>query len=149
MKKMWRYLLAAVLAAVVLAAAACGKKALAGQEANQTVIPSWEGIFSRIDRGNIYEITENEFHQGIEYEFSQAELDCFKTVMEQKDYRCSQGLPKKEEIRFIIDLYDQNGSELAALSMDRNGKLYSDDGYLVVSSTLEEMLSGVIESQAE
>lgn len=103
-----------------------------------------EGYFyfiTDVDHGSLMEVTENNFQQGIEYDFGEEDIQYLKenwkgTVFQEKK-------AEQQEMKIQIWLYSEGGADLYCFVSDEQGNLYTDTGYQVcgegTSKWLEEL----------
>lgn len=99
-----------------------------------------------IASGSIYELTDNSFQEGFEYDFSQDELAEITKMLKDKSLKLKKKTPKKEEIVYSIYFYQDTGEEVLSLAIDMDGKIYHEDGYYIKSEELTEYFRTLIEN---
>lgn len=72
-----------------------------------------------IASGNMYEITENNFVSGLEYEFTSENLKVLNSVIP-ADITILDGEIDKNNIKSIVNLYDSTGKELYDYVVDED-----------------------------
>lgn len=99
-----------------------------------------------VKAGNLYELTENNFQEGLDYDFTEEELALWQNVVEQLDTAAEQKPAEEIEPGYLIRLYDEDGSEIASFSVGRDGRVYTEDNRRVedeaIETLLRELLSG-------
>lgn len=93
---------------------------------------------SKIEMGNFYEHTTNNFVQGIDVELSQNEVENWKNIL----MNHTSSIKKIDKINkgtFVFELifYDKDESEVLSLLIDEKYRMYTDDGYLLKNEKAE------------
>lgn len=97
-----------------------------------------------LQAGNIYEITENNFISGLDYEFTKEELMLWQNLLDSMD-ECTAG--KKTQTvnkKYLIWLYDGDENEVATFFLDTKGILYSEDRIKIEHKAIMDMLQSII-----
>lgn len=96
--------------------------------------------------GSIYEITENNFIEGLSHDFSPEELEIWNEVSQNNSIQEEQGRLLDGTQKYMINLYDSGGNEALEYMLDRNGQLYDgkQNGQAVSCFEITEMLERII-----
>lgn len=162
MKKMKTALWLAVISICGLQLCACRlQKAEAKESAAVTAVPGeekgtdpvlmWEEASALLEQGNCYEITENPYIEGIDFDFSREDIGDLKEIFGRKDFQYSEMTYEPEKAKYMIHFYDQDGGNLISFTLMEDGKLYMDGkhgGYQVSSEDLEALLNRRIEERS-
>lgn len=101
-----------------------------------------------VKAGNLYELTENNFQEGLDYDFTEEELALWQNVVEQLDTAAVQEPAEEIEPGYLVRLYDADGREIASFSVGRDGCVYTEDNRRVedeaIEALLRELLSGAV-----
>ena len=92
----------------------------------------------------IYEITENNFQNGLYYRFSETEVSAWQDVIKSGDYTTQAAELTKENTKYIIEMYDSENANIAFLRIDQNLRMYTEDGNMIVCEKLENMLNDIV-----
>ncbi|MBT9775777.1 hypothetical protein GPL15_04525 [Clostridium sp. MCC353] len=101
----------------------------------------------RIVSGNLYEITENEFHPGIDYDLNEDETARIMELLQGISGKNEAGASEKM-IRFILELYDEDQRLQLSLGIGPDGEIYSEQGNLIEDEELQKLVETLI-SKAE
>lgn len=101
----------------------------------------------RIVSGNLYEITENNFIEGIDYDFSETEIEEIKTILKNEEFTLTEEIIDENELQYIINFYDADGTEIFSFALDKNKNIFCKDGYQLKDSHLREYICNIIEQQ--
>ena len=93
---------------------------------------------------NIYEITENPYIEGLDYELSPSELVEFEVLFQQASSEPATKLPAEDEVKYIINFYNQSENELLTLAIDVEMNIYSADGNLIKNTCLISFFEDMI-----
>lgn len=107
----------------------------------------WEKAANALEEGNCYEITENSYIEGIDFDFSQEDIRQLREILESKEMEYSEITYEPEKAKYIINLYDKNGNALISFVQLEDGSLYMDGGYQVSSKALEELFNSRIQEK--
>lgn len=145
MKKKW-YLIAFVMCLGLSIFSGCGNgqaeyelKIENKAEADNNVTSEGDTMalkVSEIAKGNIYEITENNFQEGLDYYFTEEELAEIMGMLKDESLEMTEGIPKKEDIAYVVIFYDAAGMEVLSFTIDRANKIYEGSGYCVKNEQL-------------
>lgn len=100
------------------------------------------GAADRIVSGNLYEITENEFQIGIDYDLTEDEVRKILEILEKDDVIKEQ--PDQAEIKFIMNFYDEEERERMSLGIGSDGAVYTENGEIIRDEGLQKMIGGMI-----
>lgn len=109
----------------------------------------YEEIGERLDSAEIYELTENQFQDGLDYELANEELEALRMLLKSGGLTSREGAFKKEDIKYILDLYDEEERELASFGISGDGSVYSDKEEEVDSEKLQEWIQAFISEKSE
>lgn len=101
----------------------------------------------RIVSGNLYEITENNFIEGIDYDFSETEIEEIKTILKNEEFTLTEEIIDENKLQYIINFYDADGTEIFSFALDKNKNIFCEDGYQLKDSHLREYICNIIEQQ--
>ena len=98
-----------------------------------------------IASGNMYEVTENNFVSGLEYEFTSENLKVLNSVIPD-DITVLDGKLDKNNIKYMVNLYDSTGKELYEYAVDENLRVYDGnlEGKEITCSGLEGIIRSII-----
>ena len=100
-----------------------------------------------IEKGRIYEITENNFQEGIYHDFTQEELAIWQKLLDALDYTETEGNNfDKIDWRYAISLYDAHGNRIANFVADEDLNIYGKDGNKIENTQVTDLLQRVVES---
>lgn len=107
---------------------------------------SEKGKNSMIVSGDIYEITENNFVEGMEYKFTEDELKIWNEVYNKDSFEVGEDIITEENIKYMINLYDDEEKEIGEYVLDKNGNLYdgNQEGRVVYNARIAKLLQGII-----
>lgn len=103
---------------------------------------------ARIADGNLYEITENEFHPGIDYDLNEDEIARIAELL-QGIYGKSEGEATGKKNKYILALYDEDQRELLSLGIGPDGGIYSEQGNLIENEELQKLIETMISKAKE
>lgn len=95
--------------------------------------------------GNMYEITANNFVEGLSHDFSPEEIEVWKEAIENDGF--SKKYSHMGECRYMIHLYDTNGVEVKEYLLDDNSRLYDLEGMYVANDAVDEMLGEIVKTE--
>lgn len=95
--------------------------------------------------GNMYEITANNFIEGLSHDFSPEEIEVWKEAIENDGF--SKKYSHMGECRYMIHLYDTKGVEVEEYFLDDNGRLYDLEGMYVANNAVDEMLGEIVKTE--
>lgn len=95
--------------------------------------------------GNMYEITANNFVEGLSHDFSPEEIEVWKEAIENDGF--SKKYSHMGECRYMIHLYDTNGVEVKEYLLDDNSRLYDLEGMYVANNAVDEMLGEIVKTE--
>lgn len=110
-------------------------------------ISVWEKAANAMEEGNCYEITENSYIEGIDFDFSQEDIQQLRGILESKEMEYSEIIYEPEKAKYIMNFYDKDGNALISFVQLEDGTLYMDDGYQVSSKALEELFNSRIKEK--
>lgn len=99
---------------------------------------------SEIENGELYEVTENSFQEGLEYTFSVEEIDDLKEILETGGMEGRKKKIKQTEIKYLANFYNSAGEEIFALAFDKKARIYSEDGYWLKDEAIESFFEKII-----
>ena len=94
--------------------------------------------------GNIYELTDNNFQEGINYDFSLDELQKIEKMLQQVRLKKSINVINRNNILYIASFYNEKEEEILSLAIDRKFRIYSEDGMRIRSKELEKYLKNTL-----
>lgn len=99
-----------------------------------------------IESGNIYEITENNFVDGLDHTFTEDEIAVWDEVYAKGSFKEGEDYITEEDIKYMINLYDSNENEVGEYILDKNGQLYDGnrEGRSVYNQKIMELLHNII-----
>ncbi|MBQ8165363.1 MAG: hypothetical protein IJZ94_06070 [Clostridia bacterium] len=103
-------------------------------------------LFNMADHGTLDEITENNFIEGIDYDFSKEE--CQKIENALNEFEFSEFSSDNTNMKYELDIYSSGGAGLYQLYINENNEVFTDTGYQVKSNLLSEYIGQMI-SKAE
>jgi len=101
--------------------------------------PGYFSLFSRVDHGYLYEITENNFIQGLTKNLGQEDIAALQASLE--GVRFSEKRVEQVPSKFIVELYSTGGGLVYQFSFDAEGHVYSLEYYELLGTTLGDWLS--------
>ena len=107
----------------------------------------WEKAADAMEEGNCYEITENSYIEGIDFDFSQEDIQQLRGILESKEMEYSEITYEPEKAKYIMNFYDKDGNALISFVQLEDGSLYMDGGYQVSSKALEELFNSRIKEK--
>lgn len=99
-----------------------------------------EGIADKVASVGIYEITENQFQKGIDVELNEEQLEALRDILRSDRLRLEDGVWDQNQIKYIVNLYDEAEKELAAFGIDKSGDIYRDKTHQIISSDMEALV---------
>ncbi len=106
--------------------------------------PSDKSAVPGLCSANLYELTDNNFEVGLDYDFTEEELVLWQAVLDNLEDIAEAEPSQTEDPRYLIRLYDGTESEIACFSLDRQGNLFTEDGRKVENEAITELLKGII-----
>ena len=104
------------------------------------------GNAKKIAKGTIYEITPNNFVEGIFHDFEQVELTTWRDALEKVTFVRSETEYNK---RYLIHLYDEKGSQLYEFWADDEGIVFlTDDEYHIENELLSQMIRQIVQKES-
>lgn len=159
MKKMFLSMTAATLFFIQVSITACAGK---GQEiVQQTVQQSIStervkeeegmnhtdnglaGIADRIDSVNFYEITENQFQKGVDFDLQEEDLEKLKEIVRSDSLTIMEEQCEKKDIKYVLCVYDEKENEIASFGIDRSGSIFIDDSRRVKDEEFEALIQAL------
>ncbi len=95
-----------------------------------------------VSRGEIYELTENNFVKGLDHRFTEEEIGFWNRLL--SSVPVTGGRISKKDLKYIIHLYDAEGNELFDFGANTDFSVYSEWGRLD-STELTEFLRTLAE----
>ena len=97
-----------------------------------------------IASGNMYEVTENNFVSGLEYDFTGEDIKILNSVLPD-DITVLGDKIDENNIKYMINLYDSTGKELYEYAVDGTLRVYdgSLEGREITCSGLEDIIRSV------
>ena len=135
-------LLMSVGMCLCLAGCAAGKSHTENTQENNSV----KGENQLIASGNMYEITDNNFTKGLEHEFTDDELKIWNDIYKDNGFDKGEEIIEKENINYMINLYDSQENEVGEYMADKDGNLYDgkQDGSAVYNQEITELIRDII-----
>lgn len=131
-----------VMAVVMMMLAGCA----GGQETEAvTETESIKGIGAMIASGTIYEITEDNFVEGLYHNLTQEEIGAWADVLSRGTYTCKEGTITPEESRYMLEFYDEAENNLVYIRVNSALELCFDDRYLVYGDEIDRLIAGLVD----
>lgn len=92
-------------------------------------------LFDLVDHGQLYEITENNFIDGLKRDLSKT--DCVEIANEMVELSFSDEMLSEIDKKYVLEFYTINGASLYTLYIDSNEKIYTEQGYEINSEALK------------
>lgn len=93
--------------------------------------------------GNLYELTDNKFQPGIDYDLNDDEIKQIQELLEENICK-KEDKEKTAEIRFILTLYDADEREQMSFGISIDGRIYSEDGKKIEDDRLQTLVDSMI-----
>lgn len=99
-----------------------------------------------IASGDIYEITENNFVKGMEHTFTEDELKIWNEAYGEGAFEEGEDVIAEDDIKYMINLYDEEENEIGEYVLDKNGNLYdgNKEGRVVYNDQITKLLQKII-----
>lgn len=99
-----------------------------------------------IASGTMYEVTENNFVKGLDYDFTPEEMEIWNEVYQNGYIQEDRSYLLDGDQRYMIHLYDADGNEVLEYVLDSNGQLYDGkkDGHAIQNEKISNMLEQII-----
>ena len=99
-----------------------------------------------IASGTLYEVTENNFVKGLDYDFTPEEMEIWNEVYQNGYIQEDRSYLLDGDQRYMIHLYDADGNEVLEYVLDSNGQLYDGkkDGHAIQNEKISNMLEQII-----
>ena len=99
-----------------------------------------------IASGDIYEITENNFVKGMEHTFTEDELKIWNEAYGEGAFEEGEDVIAEDDIKYMINLYDEEENEIGEYVLDKNGNLYdgNKEGRVVYNDQIRKLLQKII-----
>lgn len=96
-------------------------------------------LFSQVDRGYLYEITENNFIEGLKKDLGKEDVAALREALSGSIWSAERlsTVPAK----YIAELYSRGGGLLYRFTFDENGRVYGLENYELSGSTLNDWLA--------
>ena len=101
-------------------------------------------LFNLVDHGQLYEITENNFVDGLKFDLTKGE--CSDIVKQITDFSFSDDIIEYIDKKYVFDFYTVDGATVYILYLDKNGDVYTEQGYKVDCETLKFKLESLVVS---
>lgn len=121
----------------------CQKERDLSSNQNSQVL-SYKEIAEQIAIINIYEITENQFQEGIDYYFTSEEMELWRNILNNEIDDYSNVDIGDVEIKYIINFYNKDGDELLSFALDEDKNVYTEDGYKFINSEILLVLKNIL-----
>lgn len=99
-----------------------------------------------VKTGDIYEITENNFIDGMEHAFTNDELEMWNEVYAENGFEEKENFVVKDNIKYMINLYDDKENEVGEYIIDKDGRLYdgNKNGKEIYNQKIIKLLKDIV-----
>ena len=100
-----------------------------------------------ITSGELYEITENNFIDGLQHDFTDEELILWNQVFQNYDFQEKDKELDDATIKYTIRLYNKDNKQVGEYMLDADGFLFNSKGKQITNKKIEKLLKNIISSQ--
>lgn len=98
-----------------------------------------------ITSGELYEITENNFIDGLQHDFTDEELILWNQVSQDNGFQEKDKTLDDDAIKYMIRLYNKDNKQVGEYMLDADGFLFSSKGKQITNKKIEKLLKNITE----
>ena len=99
-------------------------------------------LFNLVDHGQIYEITENNFVEGLRVDLSRTKCSDISNQIDSISF--SNSIIESIDKKYVFEFYSVDGGTIYILYLDKSGEIFTEQGYKIDCDSLNAKLTSLI-----